>query len=170
MKGAAYPPEVRRDKEASPATDIYMATGLMTRVVGDRMPKAMKRFAAGCLFDAPRMRPQDAWALLEEFDELLHQLYGPRTFRHFGSRKGTDMGSGRWSTDVYTAAANYRTGSGASAFPYSDSGARKAHAALDPKGVGKPESRDNDEHPFSTPIAVLFAMRSRSRAGWTVSR
>jgi hypothetical protein len=66
------------------------------------------------------------------------------------------MGSGRWSTDVYTAAANYRTASGASAFAYSDSGARKAHAALDPKGVGKRESRDTDEHPFSTPIAVLF--------------
>ncbi|MEU4241223.1 hypothetical protein [Actinoplanes sp. NPDC026619] len=66
------------------------------------------------------------------------------------------MGSGRWSTDVYTAAENYRTASGASAFAYSDSGARKAHPALDPNGVGKRESRDSDEHPFSTPIAVLF--------------
>jgi hypothetical protein len=83
VKGAVYPPEVRRDKAASPATDIYMATALMTRLIGDRMPKAMRRFAAGCLFDAPRMRPQDAWALLEEFDELLHKLYGPRTFRPF---------------------------------------------------------------------------------------
>jgi hypothetical protein len=66
------------------------------------------------------------------------------------------MGSGRWSTDVYRAAANYRTVSGTSAFAYSDSGARKAHQALDPKGVGERESRDNDEHPQSTPIAVLF--------------
>jgi serine/threonine protein kinase len=79
----AYPPEVRRDKKASPATDIYMATGLMTRLVGDRLPKALKRFADGCRYDAERMRPQDAWALLEEFDELLHKLYGPRTFRPF---------------------------------------------------------------------------------------
>ena len=79
----AYPPEVRRDKKASPATDIYMATGLMTRLVGDGLPKALKRFAGGCLYDAERMRPQDAWALLEEFDELLHKLYGPRTFRPF---------------------------------------------------------------------------------------
>jgi hypothetical protein len=66
------------------------------------------------------------------------------------------MGSGRWSTDVYSAAATYRAASGTSAFAYSDSGARKAHAALDPKGVGKRESRDSDEHPHSTPIAVLF--------------
>ncbi len=66
------------------------------------------------------------------------------------------MGSGRWSTDVYTAAANYRAASGTSAFAYSDSGARKAHRALDPFGVGKRESRDSAEHPFSTPIAVLF--------------
>jgi hypothetical protein len=66
------------------------------------------------------------------------------------------MGDGRWSTDVYTAAAGYRAATGASAFAYSDSGARQAHAALDPKGVTVRESRDSDEHPRSTPIAVLF--------------
>lgn len=66
------------------------------------------------------------------------------------------MGSGRWSTDVYSAAADYRAASGTSAFAYSDGGARKAHPALDPRGVGKRESRDSEEHPFSTPIAVLF--------------
>jgi len=66
------------------------------------------------------------------------------------------MGSGRWSTDVYSAAAGYRAATGTSAFAYSDSGARKAHPALDPMNVGKRESRDSDEHPHSTPIAVLF--------------
>ena len=66
------------------------------------------------------------------------------------------MGSGRWSTDVYSAAASYRAASGTSAFAYSDSGARKAHPALDPMGVTERESRDSDEHPQSTPIAVLF--------------
>ncbi|MBU2666447.1 hypothetical protein KOI35_23355 [Actinoplanes bogorensis] len=66
------------------------------------------------------------------------------------------MGSGRWSTDVYTAADNYRRATGTSAFAYSDNGARKAHKALDPMNVSKRESRDSDEHPFSTPIAVLF--------------
>ena len=66
------------------------------------------------------------------------------------------MGSGRWSTDVYDAAKNYRAATGTSAFAYSDGGAREAHAALDPKGVTHRESRDTDEHPSSTPIAVLF--------------
>lgn len=66
------------------------------------------------------------------------------------------MGSGRWSTNVYDAAATYRAASGKSAFAYSDGGARKAHPALEPKGVTTRESRDSAEHPQSTPIAVLF--------------
>jgi hypothetical protein len=66
------------------------------------------------------------------------------------------MGSGIWSTDVYDAADRYRRATGASAFAYSDSGARTVHSALDPKDVGKRESRDSDEHPESVAIAVMF--------------
>src|SRR5687767_2691575 len=65
------------------------------------------------------------------------------------------MGSGVWSTDVYDAAARYRKATGTSAFAYSDSGSRKVHPALDPRGVTR-ESRDCDEHPRSLAIAVLF--------------
>ena len=32
---------------------------------------------------SPRRRPQDAWALLAELDDLLARLYGPRRFRPF---------------------------------------------------------------------------------------
>ncbi|MFG1924577.1 hypothetical protein [Cryptosporangium sp. NPDC048952] len=66
------------------------------------------------------------------------------------------MGSGRWSTDVYSAAANYRAATGTSAFAYSDGGARSVHSTLDPHRVIARESRDSDEHPRSTPVAVLF--------------
>ena len=72
------------------------------------------------------------------------------------------MGSGRWDTNVYDAAASYRAASGASAFDYSDRarrGARdswKAHPSLDPKNLTVRESRDSDEHPLSLAIAVLF--------------
>ena len=66
------------------------------------------------------------------------------------------MGSGRWSTDVYDAAARYRAATGASAFAHSDSGATSVHPSLDPNGVTVRESRDCDEHPRSLAIAVLF--------------
>jgi hypothetical protein len=65
------------------------------------------------------------------------------------------MGSGRWSTNVYDAAARYRAATGASAFGYSDSGAKRVHPDLDPRDVMR-ESRDSDEHPESLAIAVLF--------------
>ncbi|MDG4766011.1 hypothetical protein O7632_18165 [Solwaraspora sp. WMMD406] len=66
------------------------------------------------------------------------------------------MGSGAWSTDVYRAASAYRKASGTSAFAYSDSGARKVHPTLDPRGVTARESRDSTEHPQSLAITVLF--------------
>ena len=66
------------------------------------------------------------------------------------------MGSGIWSTDVYSAAASYRAAKGSSAFAYSDSGARSAHPDLDPHGVALRESRDSAEHPNSLAVAVLF--------------
>ncbi|HEU4349759.1 MAG TPA: lipopolysaccharide kinase InaA family protein [Actinoplanes sp.] len=92
-----YPPEVTAREGASAATDIYMATAVMRRLLtsppaepprrlrrtAQRAYGAMTRFADGCLYDAPRMRPQDAWRLLAEFDELLDDLYGRRTFRPF---------------------------------------------------------------------------------------
>ena len=73
------------------------------------------------------------------------------------------MGSGLWSTDVYDAAARTRARTGASAFAYSDSGARKVHPALNPYGVGVRESRDSDEHPRSVAIAVLFDVTGSMR-------
>lgn len=78
-----YPPEVPAREPASPGTDIHLATSTMRRLIGARMPQPLRRFADGCMYDAPRMRPQDAWRLLAELDELLHHLYGPRRFRAF---------------------------------------------------------------------------------------
>jgi aminoglycoside phosphotransferase (APT) family kinase protein len=78
----SYPPEVAARAAASAATDIFMATRTMIGLIDD-VPAPMRRFADGCCYAAPRMRPQDAWRLLAEFDELLENLYGPRTFRPF---------------------------------------------------------------------------------------
>jgi hypothetical protein len=77
-----YPPEVPARQAAGPATDIFLATAVISQIIDDP-PAAMRRFADGCLYDAPRMRPQDAWHLLAELDELLENLYGPRKFRPF---------------------------------------------------------------------------------------
>ncbi|WP_230883526.1 hypothetical protein [Planomonospora sp. ID82291] len=66
------------------------------------------------------------------------------------------MGSGIWSTDVYSAASRLRAAKGASAFAYSDSGARTVHDDLNPHGVAARESRDSSEHPASLAVAVLF--------------
>ncbi|SEL95207.1 hypothetical protein [Streptacidiphilus jiangxiensis] len=72
------------------------------------------------------------------------------------------MGSGRWDTDVYTAAANYRATHGIGAFDYSDRARRgprhlwRAHPQLDPFGLTVRESRDSAEHPDSQAVAVLF--------------
>jgi hypothetical protein len=72
------------------------------------------------------------------------------------------MGSGIWSTTVYDAARKMR--GGASAFGYSDSGARTVHPDLDPHGVTMRESRDSDEHPTSLAIAVLFDVTGSMRS------
>ncbi len=73
------------------------------------------------------------------------------------------MGSGRWSTDVYDAAARYRMATGASAFAHSDSGATSVHPSLDPHSLTLRESRDSDEHPRSLAIAVLFDVTGSMR-------
>ena len=72
------------------------------------------------------------------------------------------MGSGRWSTNVYDAAARFRAASGASAFAYSDGGATEVHPSLDPRGVTR-RSLDSDEHPESLAITVLFDVTGSMR-------
>jgi hypothetical protein len=80
---AWYPPEVPAGEAAGPDLDIWLATRCMTELTGDRLPAPIAAFARGCALASPRRRPQDAWALLAELDELLLRLYGPRTFRPF---------------------------------------------------------------------------------------
>jgi hypothetical protein len=84
-----YPPEVLSRRPATPATDLFLAAGCMVYLAGgdpakgqmpDSVPAPLQRFLRGCLLEGAQMRPGDAWGLLDEFDELLEQLYGPPKF------------------------------------------------------------------------------------------
>ena len=72
------------------------------------------------------------------------------------------MGSGKWSTNVYDEHARYKAAAGMSTFDYSDNlhragrSAWRVHDSLNPHGVRMRESRDSDEHPQSTAIAITF--------------
>lgn len=79
---AWYPREVFKKEDAVPSLDIYMAARCMVDVV-DNMPARMSKYFEWCMMENARMRPQDAWKLLEEFDEMLEALWGPRRFRKF---------------------------------------------------------------------------------------
>jgi hypothetical protein len=84
-----YPPEVLKKQPACAATDLFLAARCMVYLAGgdplaNGMPAAvplpMQRFFATCLLERPRTRPDDAWTLLDDFDELLQELYGPPKF------------------------------------------------------------------------------------------
>jgi hypothetical protein len=78
-----YPAEVHRREPAGPGTDIAMAARCLTDLMGTRVPPPLAAFAAGCTLPARRQRPNDAWRLLAELDDVLERLYGRRVFRPF---------------------------------------------------------------------------------------
>jgi serine/threonine protein kinase len=80
---AGYPPEALEHRPASPATDIHLATYCVGKLTGDRAPGPLRAFVRGCTRPSQSARPQDAWHLLAELDDLLERLYGPRAFRPF---------------------------------------------------------------------------------------
>jgi hypothetical protein len=84
-----YPAEVQQHRPASEATDLFLAARCLVYLAGghpvrDWMPEAvplpMRRFIQTCLLESASMRPDDAWALMEDFDDLLQALYGPPKF------------------------------------------------------------------------------------------
>lgn len=78
---AQYPPEVHKGQPVTTATDVHMLHTMMADLLAPG-EKRQRTFATWCTQDAPAQRP-DAADLLDEYDELLDELYGPRTFRPF---------------------------------------------------------------------------------------
>ncbi|MBY0527927.1 MAG: hypothetical protein K2R98_31305 [Gemmataceae bacterium] len=84
-----YPAEVRHGRAAGPATDLFLSARCLVYLAGgdavtnwipETVPLPMRRFLSTCLLESARMRPDDAWALLEDFDDLLQAQYGPPRF------------------------------------------------------------------------------------------
>jgi hypothetical protein len=78
-----YPPEIVDRHPVTPATDVFLASRLMAHLMGPRLRGPLEAFIAGCTLRDPAKRPDDAWRLLAELDQLIEQLWGPRTFRPF---------------------------------------------------------------------------------------
>src|SRR5579885_1301123 len=77
-----YAPEVLSKQPPVPATDIYMASKCAMYMLGDtKIPNQIKAFLDSCLFSRPERRPDDAWKLHEEFDNLLERLVGKPRYR-----------------------------------------------------------------------------------------
>jgi hypothetical protein len=84
-----YPAEVRRKQPATAATDLFLAARCLVYLAGgdpvanrmpDTVPAPLERFVSTCLLEGARMRPNDAWVLHDELDDLLRELYGPPKF------------------------------------------------------------------------------------------
>ncbi len=93
-----YPDEVRNSEPPAAATDIAMSARCMIYLLGgdpvrgampSRVPAAVQMFLKSCVLPGKRARPQEAWGLKEEFDELLQRLWGERKFHPFSMRKYT---------------------------------------------------------------------------------
>ena len=87
---ALYPAEVTARRPATAATDIYMAARVMAAACGADLPGSgrgrLLMFFSGCCQAAEGMRPQEAGALLREFDELIVRMWGPRRYHAFAMR------------------------------------------------------------------------------------
>lgn len=87
-----YPTEVINKQPPTPATDIALAARSMIHLLGgqpvtgafpERVPRQLRAFFRGCIYESQTMRPDNAWNLLEEFDQLLKRIgepYHPRRF------------------------------------------------------------------------------------------
>ena len=86
------PREVLAKAPASAATDLYMAAGVMIRLLGGEptrgefpatVPKELQALLQSCLIAAPHRRPNNAWELFDDFEAILQRLYGAPKFRPF---------------------------------------------------------------------------------------
>lgn len=86
-----YPQEILKFETPTFGSDICMSARCMIQLLGgdaekgtipDWIPNPIRMFLRGSILPG-RRTPQDAWALKQEFDDLLKRLWGKRTFHPF---------------------------------------------------------------------------------------
>jgi len=92
-----YPPECVAKEPATPATDIYLAARCALWLAGGdpltddfprHVPAELKGLLVACLSNSPARRPQDAWALRDEWSCRLEDVFGPPKFCHLEMAAG----------------------------------------------------------------------------------
>lgn len=87
-----YPLEIQRGEAPLSGSDIGMAARCMVDLMGGdaltgelpaRVSEPLKAFFRGCILPGKRARPQDAWALKAEYEELIGRLWGRLQFKPF---------------------------------------------------------------------------------------
>lgn len=86
------PPEVLEKRPPLPSADIYMIGKCMIWIMGgdpytnmfpEDIEPDLEQFIRGFVLESPLQRPQDAWALHREFNNLVIRLWGPKRFLKF---------------------------------------------------------------------------------------
>lgn len=86
-----YPQEVLKKEPATTRVDIYMMARVFDWLVD---PGArLRMFFKGCTQSSPALRPDEPWALRDEFIDLIERLWGQRRFRKF-TMKGSQHTGG----------------------------------------------------------------------------
>jgi hypothetical protein len=82
LQSEFYPTGLFAGEPQTPGSDIFMATKTMAYLTKptDLGRPEVAAFIRGCTLEAGHQQPQDAFALLAEFDRLLEDLFGPRKF------------------------------------------------------------------------------------------
>lgn len=85
-------PEIAGRQPVTPAADLFMAARCLLHLLGGRsspddlpasVPPAVCALLRACLIPAPQRRVSAAWELFDDFQDILQQTVGPRTFRPF---------------------------------------------------------------------------------------
>lgn len=79
-----YTADALERRPAVPGLDLAMAAQCVADLLDwDATPRPMRAFLNGCRMDTMRRAPQDAFALVDEYTDVIERMWGPRKYRPF---------------------------------------------------------------------------------------